>query len=114
MDAQLTRDLAKGTAERTAFLAEEKRKTVDNQKAGLRDAIAVNKERAAELEKSIGAAFRPQGEVASSLARIGGERGIAIARNVPEKQLNELQAINKGIEIMGEQLKKLDNTPRFP
>jgi tape measure domain-containing protein len=83
-------------------------------KTGLRDAIAVNRERAGELEKSIAASFRPQGEIASNLARIGGERGISLGRNVPEKQLQELKGINDGIKILEEQLKNLDQQKVFP
>jgi tape measure domain-containing protein len=83
------------------------------QRAALREGIAVSKERAAELEKSIGAAFRPQGEIASNLSRIGGERGIAVSRNIPEKQLQELVAIRDGIKVLENQLGKLDGPPRF-
>lgn len=82
------------------------------QAAALREGIAFNQERARELEASISAAFRPQGEIASSLSRIGGERGIAVSRNIPEKQLKELEGIRKGVEIMENTLKNLN--PTFP
>lgn len=76
--------------------------------------LANNRERARQLEESIAGAFRPQGEIASNLARIGGERGIAVARNIPEKQLTELQNIRKGVEAMEQQLDKLDGVARWP
>lgn len=88
--------------------------TADIQRAALQEGISVSQERARELEASIAQAFRPQGEIASGLARIGGERGITLARNVPERQLSELQAIRKGIDVMNNQLDKLDGTPVWP
>jgi hypothetical protein len=45
--------------------------------------------------------------------RIGGERGIAVSRNIPEKQLQELVAIRDGIKVLENQLGKLDGPPRF-
>jgi len=86
----------------------------DQQRAALEGAIPFMQEQAAKLEKEIGMAFRPQGEIGSSLSRIGGERGIAISRNVPEKQLQQLQNINKGIEILQGQLDRINTTPVWP
>jgi len=84
------------------------------QRAALREGIGAKQERARQLEKEIGMAFRPGSEIASNLSRIGGERGIAVAANIPEKQLAELKAINDGIKIMQDALKSIDSTPKWP
>jgi len=101
-------------AQDNSILEQQARAAREFARDSLREGIAMNEKRASELEASIAQAFRPQGEIASGLARIGGERGITLARNVPERQLSELQAIRKGIDVMKDALQQIDTTPAWP
>lgn len=77
---------------------------------GMADALESRKaelqENAAILERDLSAAFRPAEFIQSSLARIGGERGISVGRQSPEvgelvKVQAELKLIEKAIKENG-------------
>ena len=60
------------------------------------------------LQKTIGAAFQPGGKIQSRLARIGGERTINVDRQIPQKQLDQLMQVNKGIEALKKSIESID------
>ena len=70
-------------------------------------------ERAQELEGQIASSFRPQGEIASNLARIGGERGITVDRQIPKQQLEELKNIREQMRANTEAIKQMGGA-RWP
>jgi tape measure domain-containing protein len=71
-------------------------------------------DRAGELQKTIGVAFQPGGKIQSRLARIGGERTINVDRQIPLKQLEELQKLNKAMALQTDRITRLDFQMRFP
>ena len=93
---------------------EEQEQQMRRQMAIERQDLADLRGKAQELQASIGAAFQPGGKVQSRLARIGGERTINVDAQIPRKQLEELQKINKAIDLQTDRISRLDFQMRFP
>jgi tape measure domain-containing protein len=91
----------------------------DREKASFQKQLGVEKQdladmqkRAGALQSSIGVAFQPGGKIQSRLAQIGGERTINVDRQIPQKQLDELMKLNKGIEFLTNRIENMESV--FP
>jgi len=74
----------------------------------LGEQLAADKEKAGELQKSVNIAFQPGGKIQSRLAAIGGDRTITLDRQVPQKQLDQLMAVNANIKALETAIKSID------
>ena len=93
---------------------EDQEKRFARQMAIERQDLSDMQKRAGELQKTIGVAFQPGGKIQSRLARIGGERTINVDRQIPLKQLEELQKLNKAMALQTDRITRLDFQMRFP
>ena len=80
----------------------------DAAKKSANQGIKNREEQGNALQKTIGAAFQPGGKIQSRLARIGGERTINVDRQIPQKQLDQLMQVNKGIEALKKSIESID------
>ena len=105
----------RGIFDRAAAEKEQMAKAQDFAQAGAADALESRKaqlqENAAMLERDLSSAFRPAEFIQSSLARIGGERGIAVSRQSPE--VGELQKVQAELKLIEKAIKE-NGVARWP